>query len=157
VWSCRVISASAIHTRCMNELTIDAVREIEQIHSKWIEYEVAEDDHSLMALCADDIELWPPDAQPRLGRAAVSAQIARGMTRIHSIEITDRRIRGSDEIAYLIASYRTTFSSSEDSTPGRALGSHLWILQKRTGKWAVTLVSWSVWGHADISSPLTGS
>jgi ketosteroid isomerase-like protein len=141
----------------MSELTKDAVREIEQIHSKWIEYEVAEDDHSLMALCADDIELWPPDAQPLLGRAAVSAQMARGMTRIHSIEITDRRIRGSDEIAYLTASYRTTFPSSEDSTPGRAIGSHLWILQKQTGTWVVTLVSWSVWGHADISPLSTAS
>lgn len=39
------------------------------------------DNHSLMALCADDIELWPPDAQPLLGRAAVSAQMARGMTK----------------------------------------------------------------------------
>jgi ketosteroid isomerase-like protein len=57
----------------MKELTEDAIREIEQIHSTWIEYEVAGDDHSLMALYGDDIELWPPDAQPLLGRAAVSA------------------------------------------------------------------------------------
>jgi ketosteroid isomerase-like protein len=50
----------------MDELTNDAVREIEQVHSKWIEYEVAGDDHNLMTLCADDIELWPPNAQPLL-------------------------------------------------------------------------------------------
>ena len=54
----------------MDELTKDAVRAIEQIHSNWIEYEVAGEAHSLMALCADDIELWPPDTQPLLGRAA---------------------------------------------------------------------------------------
>jgi ketosteroid isomerase-like protein len=132
----------------MNELAKDAIREIEQIHSNWIEYEVAGDDHRLMELCANDIELWPPDAQPLLGRVAVSARMARGTKRIHSIEITDRRIRGSNEIAYLTASYRTTFSSAEDSTLRQALGSHLWILQKRTGKWVVTLVSWSVWGRA---------
>ena len=136
----------------MNELTEDAIREIEQIHSTWIEYEVAGDDHSLMALCADDIELWPPDAQPLLGRAAVSAQMARRTTRIHSIEISDRRIRGSNEIAYLTASYRTTFSSAENSTPRQALGSHLWILRKRTSTWVVTLVSWSVRGQAAISA-----
>ncbi len=136
----------------MNELTEDAIREIEQIHSTWIEYEVAGDDHSLMALCADDIELWPPDAQPLLGRAAVSAQMARRTTRIHSIEISDRRIRGSNEIAYLTASYRTTFSSAENSTPRQALGSHLWILRKRTSTWVVTLVSWSVRGDAAISA-----
>jgi ketosteroid isomerase-like protein len=81
----------------MNGLPEDAVREIEQIHSRWIEFEVAREGHSLMALCADDIELWPPDAHPVLGRAAVSAWVARGATRIHSIEITERRIRGSNE------------------------------------------------------------
>ncbi len=149
---CRAIGASAIHTRCMNELTKDAIREIEQIHSHWLKHEVGGDDHSLIALCADEIELWPPDAQPLLGRAAVSAQMARGTTRIHSIEISDRRIRGSNEIAYLTASYRTSFSSAEDSTLRHVLGSHLWILRKRTGRWAVILVSWSVWGHTAISA-----
>jgi ketosteroid isomerase-like protein len=140
--------------RCMDELTEDAVREIEQIHSSWIEFEVAGEDHSLMALCADDIELWPPDAQPLLGRAAVAAQMALGTTRIQSIEITDRRIRGSREFAYLAASYKTTFSSAEDSTPRQALGSHLWILRKRAGTWVVTLVSWSLWGHT--RTPVSG-
>jgi ketosteroid isomerase-like protein len=135
----------------MDELTEDAVREIEQIHSSWIEFEVAGEDYNLMRLCADDIELWPPDAQPLLGRAAVSAQMAKRTKRIHGIEITDRRIRGSNEVAYLTASYKTTFSSVVDSTPRQVLGSHLWILRKRTGIWAVTLVSWSLWGRAAIS------
>ena len=38
-----------------------------------------------------------------------------------SFEITDSRIRGSNEIAYLTASYKTMFSSAEDSTPRQAL------------------------------------
>jgi len=46
----------------MNELTKDAPREIEQIHSNWIEFEVAGEDDSLLALCADDFDLWPPNA-----------------------------------------------------------------------------------------------
>lgn len=135
----------------MDKLTEGAVREIEQIHSTWVEFEVAGEDHSLMMLCSDDIELWPPDAKPVLGRAAVSEQLAHGTPRIHGIEITDRRIRGSNEIAYLTASYKTTFSSPEDSTPRQVLGSHLWILQKLAGTWVVTLVSWSLWGRAAIS------
>ena len=142
------MSGSAIYVRCMSELTTDALREIEQIHSSWIEFEVAGEDHNLMALCADDIELWPPDAQPLLGRAAVSAQMAPGTTRIHCIEIIDRRIRGSNEVAYLTASYKTTFSSTEDSAPRQAVGSHLWILRKRAGAWVVTLVAWSLWCSA---------
>ncbi len=105
-----------------------------------------------MALCADDIELWPPDAQPLLGRAAVLARMAPGTTRIHRIEIIKRCIRGSNEVAYLTASYKTTFSSAEDSTPRQALGSHLWILRKRAGTWVVTLVSWSLWRAGATSS-----
>ena len=91
------------------------------------------------------------DAPPVLGRTAVSAQLARGSTRIHGIEISGRRILGSNEIAYLTASYKTTFSSAEDVTLRQAFGSHLWILEKRADGWALALVSWSVWGHAAIS------
>jgi ketosteroid isomerase-like protein len=128
------------------DLLTEDVREIEHIHSSWIEFEVAGEDSRLLALCADDIEFWPPDAQPLVGRAAVLAHLERGTTRIHGIEISARHIRGSGEIAYLTASYKTTFSSAGDSTPREALGSHLWILMKRTGSWLVTLVSWSLWG-----------
>jgi ketosteroid isomerase-like protein len=132
----------------MDKLTEEAVREIERTHSSWIELEVAGEGHRLMALCGDDIELWPPDAPPLLGLTAVEAELVRNRKRIHSIEITDRRIRGSNEIAYLTASYKTTFSSAEDSTPRQALGRHLWILQKRADTWVVTLVSWSLWSQA---------
>ena len=135
----------------MDKLTEDTVREIEQIHSSWIEFEVAGEGHRLMTLCADDIELLPPDAQPVLGRAAVSARLAHGNTRIHDIEITNRLIRGSNGIAYLTANYKTTFSLPEDSTHRQTLGSHLWILQKRAGTWVIALVSWSLWGA--ISGP----
>jgi ketosteroid isomerase-like protein len=144
VWSCKT-RAHLLTIANVNGLPEDAVREIEQIHSRWIGFEVAGEDDSLMALCADDIELRPPDAQPVLGRAAVSAWIVRRATRIHSIEITERRIQGSTEIAYLTANYKTTFSLREDSTPRQSLGSHLWIMRKQTGTWVVTLVSWSQW------------
>ncbi|WP_179640397.1 nuclear transport factor 2 family protein [Tunturiibacter empetritectus] len=129
----------------MGKLTNYAIREIERIHSDWIAHEVAGEDHSLMALCADDIELWPPDAQPVLGRPAVAAKMTPAGTKIHSIEITDRRIRGSNEIAYLTASYKTIFSSTEDPAPRQLLGSHLWILRSRIGTWRVHLISWSSW------------
>jgi ketosteroid isomerase-like protein len=138
------MGASAIHVWCMEEITQDAVREIEQIHSSWIDFEVAGQGQSLIAFCADDIELWPPEALPLIGRSAVSAEMARATTKIHCVEITDRRIRGSNEIAYLTASYKTTFSSAEDPTPRQARGSHLWVLQKQAGTWVISLVSWSV-------------
>jgi ketosteroid isomerase-like protein len=133
----------------MEELTKDAVREIEEIHSNWIKFEVAGQAHNLMAFCADDIELWPPDSRPVLGSAAVSARMAHGTARIHHIEITDRRIRGTNGIAYLTATYKTTFSSAEDPIPRQALGNHLWILRKGSDRWVVGLVSWSLWGKSE--------
>jgi len=41
------------------------------------------------------------------------------------IEIIERRIRGSNEVAYLTAGYKTTFSSAEDSTPRQAVNSRV--------------------------------
>ena len=129
----------------MSGLSEEAVQEIEQIHAKWLEFETAGDVRSLMALCADDIELWPPDAPPLIGREAVSASMARGTPRIQSIEISERRIRGSHEVAYLTANYKTEFSLNENSAPTWSSGSHLWILRRQAGRWVVALVSWSVW------------
>jgi len=145
-WPCASMCTSAIHAHYMDKLTEDSRRQIEQIHSSWIEFEIAGASHKLMTLCADDIEFWPPNAQPVCGRAEVAAHLAHGTQRIHTIEISACRIRGSNEIAYLTARYKTTFSSGEESAPKQLLGSHLWILQKRKGSWLVTLVSWSVWG-----------
>jgi ketosteroid isomerase-like protein len=124
----------------MSTLPEDALHEVEQVHSRWTELEAAGEAHSLMALCADDLELWP-----LLGREAVSAWMARGSTRIHSIHTTERHIRGSNEIAYLTANYKTTFSLKEDSTLRKSRGNHLWILRKQAGTWVVALVAWSLW------------
>src|ERR1700745_358967 len=139
---------SAIHVGCMNQLSEDSIRDIEKMHSSWINFELAGEGQRVMAFCADDIEFWPPDARPVLGRAAVSAHLAQGTTRIYGVEITDCRIRGSNGIAYLTANYKTTFSTAKDSTATQVLGSHLWILRRRTDKWVVALVSWSLWGRS---------
>jgi ketosteroid isomerase-like protein len=128
----------------MAKLSEDAVRDIEQIHSNWMKLEVAGDEHGLLTLCADDIQFCPPDAESLHGRNSVSQFVA-ATTRIHNIEISGRRIRGSSEIAYLTANYKTTFSTAEDPTPRRTAGNHLWILEKRAAGWVVALVSWSVW------------
>jgi ketosteroid isomerase-like protein len=128
----------------MGKLTRNAMSEIERIHSAWIAFEVAGKNHNLITLCAEDVELGPPDAPPVLGREAVSAQLRCSNVRIHDIEITDRRIRGSDEIAFLTACYKTTFSSVEEPTPRQTRGSHVWILEMQAGRWVVSLVSWSV-------------
>ena len=88
-------------------LSQESIREIERIHSNWIQIEVAGENRRLLDLCADEIEFWPPDSPPAVGRKAVVDQISSGSERVESIEITDRRIRGSNDIAYLTASYKT--------------------------------------------------
>jgi hypothetical protein len=81
----------------MSGLSEEAVQEIEQIHAKWLEFETAGDVRSLMALCADDIELWPPDTPPLIGCETVSASMTRRTVRIHGIEtsgvLTEREFR----------------------------------------------------------------
>jgi ketosteroid isomerase-like protein len=53
----------------MDKLTDDNVRAIEEIHSSWIQLELAGEHPRLAELCADEIELWVPTAQPVVGRA----------------------------------------------------------------------------------------
>ncbi len=140
----------------MDRLTADAIGNIEQIHSRWIELEIAGEDHRLIELCASDIELWPPDTPPLRGRSAISEHMAQETSKIHRVEITERRIRGSNEVAYLTVNYETTFSTMDDPNPRRALGSHLWILRRQADSWLVALVSWSAWDRA-VSRPATAS
>jgi ketosteroid isomerase-like protein len=131
----------------MGELTDNAVRDIERIHSDWIAFEIAGENYRLAELCDEDIEFWPPDRAPVRGLRSVSALFfAPGESRIHSIDITDRRIRGSGEIAYLTANYTTRFSVPSDVSVKSVIGSHLWILRRRASAWCVALVAWSVWG-----------
>jgi ketosteroid isomerase-like protein len=124
------------------------VSDVERIHSTWVQCERARDIIGVLALCSDEIEFRPPDALPVIGRVAVSAYLMHGSTPIHQIEISDRRIRVSNELAYLTANYSTTFSSLEGITPKTTAGSHLWILQRQGATWLVFLVAWSVWKRA---------
>ncbi len=127
------------------ELTEKSVKEIERIHSSWIEMEEAGENRLLLDFCGDDIEFWPPDSPPAIGRDIIMAQINKGSEKIQSIEISERRIRGSNEIAYLTASYKTTLSSGKNPNGREVLGKHLWILRNRAGTWQISLLAWSRW------------
>jgi ketosteroid isomerase-like protein len=101
----------------MNQLTKDAIQTIERLHSAWIDLEVAGEAQGLLACCAEDIELRPPDGPSVYGREAVLAHLVEGTAQIHSIEISDRHLCGSNERVSLTANYRTTFSLAGDPTP----------------------------------------
>jgi ketosteroid isomerase-like protein len=127
----------------MDHLTEDTIQTIERIHSAWIDLEVAGKARSLLAFCAEDIELRPPDGPSLHGLNAVLAHFAEGTAQIQSIEISDRQLRGSSESVSLTANYKTTFSLAGDPAPTQAAGSHTWELRKHAGKWLIVLVSWS--------------
>ena len=127
------------------ELTQESIGQIERIHSDWIQMEAAGENRRLLDLCADEIEFWPPDRPPTTGRKAILAQISNESERVESIEIADCSIRGSNDIAYLTASYKTKLSSAQNGTSRQILGSHIWILKNHGGTWQVILVAWSRW------------
>jgi hypothetical protein len=66
-------------------------------------------------------------------------ETSKGTAQIHSIEISDRRLCGSNERVSLTANYRTTFSLAGDPAPRQAAGSHRWELRKQAGLWLVFL------------------
>lgn len=127
----------------MDHLTKDTIHAIEQLHSTWIELEVAGEAQRLLACCAEDIELHPPDGPSVYGRDAVLAHLIQGTAQIHSIEISDRQLCGSNERVFLTANYRTTFFLAGDPVPRQGAGSHRWELRKQAGQWLVFLVSWA--------------
>jgi ketosteroid isomerase-like protein len=139
----------------MDHLPKDTIQTIERLHSTWIDLEVAGKAHGLLAFCAEDIELRPPDGPSLYGRDAVLAHFVEGTAQIHSIEISHRHLSGSSESVSLTANYRTTFSVAGDSAPREATGSHRWGLRKQAGQWLVFLVSWSSSATTDhlISAP----
>jgi hypothetical protein len=83
--------------------------------------EAAGDSSQLLALCGDDIEFWPPDGPPAVGRDAIVARLHCGEEKIQSIEVSNCCVRGSNEIGYLTAWYKTTLTSP-DTVRGRQIG-----------------------------------
>jgi ketosteroid isomerase-like protein len=126
-------------------MRVETIAEIEQIHANWINAEFAGDSERLMSFCAESIEFHPPNAPPIEGADAVLSYLTQGTAIVHAIEISQRVIRISGEIACLTARFKTTFSAQDDSTPKQVTGSHLWVLTKEANRWLVTLVSWSLW------------
>ena len=127
----------------MDSLTKDTIQAIERLHSAWIELEVAGEVQRLLLCCAEDIELRPPAGPSVCGREAVLAHLLEGHVQVHSIEISDLHLCGSNERVSLTADYNTTFYLAGDPAPRQAAGSHRWELRKQAGRWLVFLVSWA--------------
>src|SRR5260370_35111959 len=101
----------------MDHLTKDTIQTIERLHSAWIDLEVAGEAQGLLAYCAEDIELRPPDGPSGYGPDAVLTHLVEGTAQIHSIKISDRHLCRSSERVSLTADYRTKFPLTGEPRP----------------------------------------
>ncbi len=141
----------------MQDFSAEAAADIVALHTAWIECELRGKVDELLKFCADDIEFWPPNAQPVRGKRAVTAYLSAPASKPVRIEISDRQIHGSATLAYLTASFRTTPAAPVD--PGaEVIGHHLWILRKAAADWRIVLVSWSIaeTRPASATAPISG-
>ena len=120
----------------------EIVQQIEQIHSAWIEREIGGEIAGMRALCAEEIELCPPDGPPLHGSDAVFSYLAGGAAKILSIEISDRLLHGSRDQMFLTANYTTSFCLPGDPVSRQATGSHVWELRKQSGQWLIVRIRW---------------
>lgn len=127
----------------MHRLSAKAVRTIEQMHSAWIDEELAGNTQRLLEFCVPGIKFHPPDTAVIRGRDAVLAYLRAASVRIHRIEIAGRQLGGSGNHASLTALYNTTFSLRGDPHLKQATGTHTWQLRQQAGRWLIVSVSWS--------------
>src|SRR5260370_5868444 len=111
----------------MDHLTKDNIQTIERLHSAWIDLEVAGEAQGLLAYCAENIELRPPDGPSVYGRDAVLTHLEEGTAQIHSIEISDRHLCGSSERVSLTAKLMTSSRERLSHRPACFRNSQLWL------------------------------
>ena len=128
----------------MSELSAVDLQAIEQLHTRWIDYERAGDNLSLLRLCTDDVMWLPPNSPALIGQQAIIQWLRSSEAKIVNLEITDLRIRGSGSLAYKTSNYSTAYVGTDSPETKSVKGSHVWILHKLTeGGWKVALVTWS--------------
>lgn len=125
-----------------HELTPDDCRAIRDVHDAWIAAELRGDIQSVVALCADDIRIFTPNAAIVEGKRAVQEMLQQDATKLDGIETTDLRVAGTGYLAYKTCGYETRFSAHGVPASSVARGVHLWILRKDAGTWKVVLVTW---------------
>src|ERR1700761_5577364 len=103
----------------MDHLPKDTIQTIERLRSTWIDLEVAGKAHGLLAFCAEDIELRPPDGPSVYGRDAVLAHLVEGTAQIHSIEISDRTFPDQARVCLSLRTIEPRFPWRETPHLGR--------------------------------------
>lgn len=127
------------------ELTQRDVREIKDLHDAWIAKELAGHSSQLLDLCAEEIQLIPPDMRPLCGKEAIARYLEDDKVALQQVDVDDVFVSGSDTTAYLTSNYRTRYLAAGASEIHEATGTHLWVLRKQDGKWRVVVVTWSSW------------
>lgn len=129
----------------MDELSEREVREINELHDRWIAKELAGHSSQLLDLCVEESQWIPPDAPPLRGKEAIAKYLAATKGALQEVDVDDMFIGGSDTTAYLTSNYCTRFLPEGASETQEVTGTHLWVLQKQAGEWRVVVIMWSSW------------
>jgi ketosteroid isomerase-like protein len=118
----------------LSEADVAAIR---AWHDKYLEF--ASD--SLAALMVEDAVLMPPNA-PLVELGTYLEQIEAADFHVTGITATVQEIDGRDGLAYLRATYSSTFTLGGE--PGEGVGKYLAILRKQPdGEWLATVWIWN--------------
>ncbi len=130
----------------MSRLSSDDVREINDIHSRWIAEEISGNSLGVLQFCSEDVLWMPPDAHRLRGKETITRWFAGPTVEIRSLDVFNLEIHGSGGIAYKSCDYCTSYSVAGEQKVRVMKGTHLWVMQKIEGDaWRVAVVSWSIW------------
>ena len=130
----------------MSQLSTDDVREIKDIHRRWIAEEISGNNVGVLQFCTEDVMWMPPDARGLRGKETIARWLAGPTVDIRSLDVFNLEIHGSGGIAYKSCDYRTSYSVAAEQKVRVMRGTHLWVMRKIEGDaWRVAVVAWSIW------------
>ncbi len=125
----------------MHELAPEHVKAIARLHQMWIDMELAGNSAGVLNLCTEDALWMPPDGPLLVGTAALDL-LEDPDVQVRDINITNLKVRGSGNVAYLTSHYTTRYTVPGNPAEHVGHGAQLWILHNLP-PWKVAVVSWS--------------
>ena len=127
----------------------DDVAAIEAIGARWHDAELAGDWDALVALCAEDVAMLPPNQPPILGRTGVREFFAPLTILQHTLRWS--AIEASGDLAYARGAYDISLTVPGMDQAIEDTGTVLWVLRRGPGQeWLIAATMFS------SDSPPTG-
>ena len=127
----------------MTALSEEDLKNIKDLHRRWIAKELEGNESEVVDLCTADVKWLVPDAPPIVGKEEIAKYLASHHVELETLEVSDPLIEGNETIAYLTSNYRACYVA--EGLLEEAKGTHLWILRKEGNDWRVAVVTWNSW------------